>query len=33
MGVPKIKEEEKPTFNAAIYSDRLQETRIADGPL
>lgn len=33
MGVPKIKEEDKPTFNAAIYSDRLQETRLADGPL
>lgn len=31
--VPKITEAEKPTFNAAAYSDRLQETRQASGPL
>ncbi len=33
MGVPKIKEEDKPTFDAAVYSDRLQETRVAAGAL
>jgi hypothetical protein len=33
MGVPKIKEAEKPTFDGATYSDRLQETRLADGAL
>jgi hypothetical protein len=31
--VPKITEEQKPTFNAAAYSDRLQETRQAAGAL
>ena len=31
--VPKITEAQKPTFNAAAYSDRLQETRQASGPL
>ena len=31
--VPKITQEEKPTFNAATYSDRLQETRQASGAL
>lgn len=31
--VPKITEAEKPTFNAAAYSDRLQETRQAPGAL
>ena len=31
--VPKITESQKPTFNAAAYSDRLQETRQAAGPL
>lgn|SRR5512145_2782119 len=31
--VPKITESEKPTFNAAVYSDRLQETRQASGAL
>ena len=31
--VPKIMEAEKPTFNAAAYSDRLQETRQAAGAL
>ena len=31
--VPKITQEEKPTFDAATYSDRLQETRTADGAL
>lgn len=31
--VPKITQEQKPTFDAAIYSDRLQETRQAAGPL
>jgi len=31
--VPKIKQEEKPTFDAAVYSDRLQETRQAAGAL
>ena len=25
--VPKITQEERPTFDAAVYSDRLQETR------
>lgn len=33
MGVPKIQEEDKPTFDAAVYSDRLQETRVAAGAL
>ena len=33
MGINKITEAEKPTFDAAIYSDRLQETRLATGPL
>ena len=31
--VPKIPESAKPTFNAAAYSDRLQETRQAPGAL
>lgn len=31
--VPKITDSEKPTFNAAAYSDRLQETRQAPGAL
>jgi hypothetical protein len=31
--VPKITQEQKPTFDAAVYSDRLQETRQADGRL
>lgn len=31
--VPKITEEQKPTFDAAVYSDRLQETRQAPGGL
>lgn len=31
--VQKITEAEKPTFNGAAYSDRLQETRQASGPL
>lgn len=31
--VPKIKQEERPTFDAAVYSDRLQETRKAEGAL
>lgn len=31
--VPKITEEQKPTFDAAVYSDRLQETRVAPGAL
>ena len=31
--VPKIREQDKPTFDAAVYSDRLQETRQADGSL
>lgn len=31
--VPRIPESAKPTFNAAAYSDRLQETRQADWPL
>lgn len=31
--VPKIPDSEKPTFNAAAYSDRLQETRQAAGAL
>ena len=31
--VPKIKQEQKPTFDAAVYSDRLQETRQAVGAL
>ena len=31
--VPKITEQQKPTFNAAAYSDRLQETRQAEGAL
>jgi hypothetical protein len=33
MGVNKITDAEKPTFDAAVYSDRLQETRLAAGPL
>lgn len=33
MGVPKIKEADKPTFDAAVYSDRLAETRAAEGSL
>lgn len=33
MGVPKVREEDKPTFDAAVYSDRLQETRQAAGAL
>lgn len=33
MGVPKIQEEAKPTFDAAVYSDRLKETRAAEGAL
>jgi len=31
--VPKITQDQKPTFDAAVYSDRLQETRQADGRL
>lgn len=31
--VPKITEAQKPTFDAAVYSDRLQETRTAAGAL
>ena len=31
--VPKITQAEKPTFDAAVYSDRLQETRQAPGAL
>lgn len=31
--VPRIPEAQKPTFNAAAYSDRLQETRQASGAL
>jgi hypothetical protein len=31
--VPKIRQEEKPTFDAAVYSDRLQETRTVDRPV
>ena len=31
--VPKITDTEKPTFDAAVYSDRLQETRTAAGAL
>jgi len=31
--VPKITQDEKPTFDAATYSDRLQETRTAAGAL
>lgn len=31
--VPKITKQEKPTFNASAYSDRLQETRQASGAL
>lgn len=31
--VPKITQAERPTFNARAYSDRLAETRAADGAL
>jgi hypothetical protein len=31
--VPKITQAERPTFDAAVYSDRLQETRQAPGAL
>lgn len=31
--VPKITQDEKPTFDGATYSDRLQETRQAPGAL
>ena len=31
--VPKITQAERPTFDAAVYSDRLQETRQAAGSL
>ena len=31
--VPKITQADKPTFDAAVYSDRLQETRQAPGAL
>ncbi len=33
MGVPKITDAEKPVFDAAVYSDRLQETRTAAAAL
>lgn len=31
--VPKITQEQKPTFDAGVYSDRLAETRAAEGTL
>ena len=31
--VPKIRDTEKPTFDSAVYSDRLAETRAAEGAL
>jgi hypothetical protein len=31
--VPRIPNSEKPTFDAAVYSDRLAETRAAEGAL